>query len=124
MKIIVLTDANEEEYEELANELNKEDTILFGTHCEKGDRYEYGALDLFIDTFLQMPSKNFALVGYSGNLEVSRLMGDECSDMIVVLDYDEDSPNYMKKPVEVLRDVIKMTKNFKGQEGLIYAVTT
>ena len=111
MKLVFLVEADVSEYEKLIDELNdkhKKSIFIDTNNCDEEREYTYLLNNIHV--FSQSPNE-IMLARFSGNDSVSRNLGDECSEMILVLSQNKQNANY----TECIKSMfLNLLDTFKG----------
>jgi hypothetical protein len=105
MKLVVLVDSNTRSFERMVELVNEKDILIIDT--EKCDRpHEYEHLITSIAKFSE--SNNEIMLGkFSGNENIVKELGDECSEMIVALSSNKNNRHYTEKLVDTFLNLIQ-----------------
>jgi len=106
MKIVVLVESSNGDYEAMANTVEKEDPVLIDTsHCE--EKKEYRCLRQAVENFSRS-TKTVMLARFSGSESVAQNLGDQCSEMILTLSDNKTSTYYTGCPVNLFSDLVNI----------------
>ena len=103
----MLIDGSNKSFEEVIDVANNKQSILIDTeNCDETKEYRY--LDRTINFFSQLDSKEVMLAKFSGKETIVRDLGDEHSEMIIVLSDNKKSRYYTQSPKRTFLDLINI----------------
>ena len=108
MKIVVLVESSNGDYDTMANTVKEEDPVLIDTSCCE-EAKEYRCLRQAVETFSRSDN-TIMLARFSGNESTSRNLGDQLSEMILTLSDNKNSIYYTGCPVNLFSDIVNIFK--------------
>ena len=106
MKLVILADGSKYTFEQMVLRLDAKESILIDTEsCDEAHEFRY-LFDAIHE--LSHSGKEVLLAKFSGKENVSKNLGDECSEMIVTLSDRRGSRFYTEHPVEVCSELINI----------------
>lgn len=110
MKLIVLIDGTSKNIDELMDGIDDPDEVLFfDTHTCASEAVEYESLSTSASVFANMKTE-IMVVRFSGNNYVANTLGDELSEMVITLSYNETSLYYADDLVATFLNTIDLFK--------------
>lgn len=106
MKIVVLVDSSNGDFEEMAEIVDNKKPVLISTEGYD-EKKEYRRLLKSIENFSNS-SKEVLLAQFSGNESVPKKLGDQCSEMILTLSDNKNSMYYTGCPVNLFSDLVSI----------------
>lgn len=105
MKLIVLLDSSKEKFKELCEIANEYDSFLIDTTVMPGvEINESGLIETMIEFRKELDENNrnketdIMMVRFSGKVDVTKTLGDDCSEMIVPMSFKRDTHLYSLNP--------------------------
>ena len=119
MKLVMLIDGSNKSFDEIVDVINNKQSILVDTkNCDENKEYWY--LDRAINLFSQLDNAEIMLAKFSGKETIVRNLGDEHSEMIIVLSDNKKSRYYTQSPKRTLLDLINIFER-ETIDGIIRA---